>query len=80
MKFLYSSGLDFNVRGHGLKSPSAHDTLISMVNFKDFSYDDEKKLVTIGIGATWSELAIHMEKADPEYTRKLFISLDLPEY
>lgn len=68
--FLYQTDLDFNVRGHGFKSPSAQDVLISMMNFNGFEYDKDQKLATVGVGATWAEVAKNMEKHDPEYSSK----------
>ncbi|KAI8176168.1 6-hydroxy-D-nicotine oxidase [Colletotrichum sp. SAR 10_65] len=68
VRFLYASDLDFVIRGHGFKSPSAKDVVISMMNFKDISYDPVKKIATVGATATWSEVVTYMDKFDPEYS------------
>ncbi|KAF9880564.1 cysteine desulfurase [Colletotrichum karsti] len=68
LRFLYASDLDFTIRGLGFKSPSAKDVVVSMMNFKDISYDSVKKIATVGASATWSEVVTYMEKIDPEYS------------
>ncbi|TDZ16595.1 6-hydroxy-D-nicotine oxidase [Colletotrichum orbiculare MAFF 240422] len=68
IRFLYKSDLDFAIRGHGFKSPSAKDVVVSMLSFKDIEYDHVKKIANVGASATWSEVVTYMEKADPEYS------------
>ncbi|KAH9225692.1 hypothetical protein K456DRAFT_1851929 [Colletotrichum gloeosporioides 23] len=68
VRFLYASNLDFAIRGHGFKSPSARDVVISMMNLKDISYDPVKKIATVGATATWSEVVTYMDKVDPEFS------------
>lgn len=65
--FLYNSDLDFHVRGQGFKSASSSDVLISLLKFKSFEYDSVKKLVAVGVGATWAEVAHKMRDADPQF-------------
>lgn len=66
--FLYKSKLDFHIRGHGFGSPSARDTMISLLRFTSFEYDTTRKLATVGTGATWVEVAKNMREVDPEYS------------
>ncbi|GJC79909.1 hypothetical protein ColLi_02747 [Colletotrichum liriopes] len=68
VKFLYGSNLDFVIRGHGFKSPSAKHVVVSMLSFKDLGYDSVKKIATVGASATWYEVVSFMEQADPEYS------------
>ncbi|WQF88147.1 Putative FAD-binding domain, PCMH-type, FAD-binding, type PCMH, subdomain 2 [Colletotrichum destructivum] len=68
VKFLYGSNLDFVIRGHGFKSPSARHVVVSMLKFKDLDYDPVKKIATIGASATWFEVVSFMEQVDPEYS------------
>lgn len=68
VKFLYKSDLDFNIRGQGFRSPSSRDVLLSLLKFKDFEYDQQKKLATVGVGATWVEVAEKMLDADPQFS------------
>lgn len=75
VSFLYKTKLDFNIRGHGFKSPSARDVIISMIGFNGFGYDSALKVATIGVGATWIEVAKYMEKVDPEYSSTLSLTL-----
>lgn len=66
---LYKTDIDFDIRGHGFKSSSGA-VVVSMINFRDFVYDREKKLATIGVGLTWAEVCEKMTNEDPEYTSK----------
>ncbi|KAF2022333.1 FAD binding domain-containing protein [Aaosphaeria arxii CBS 175.79] len=66
--FLYTSKLDFNIRGHGLKSPSAHDVIISMTRFKGFTFDSTEKTVSVGAGMTWLEVQEQMREVAPDHT------------
>ena len=68
--FVYKTNLDFAVRGRGFKSPSAEHVIISMMEFNSFEYDTEKKLATVGVGASWADVVRRMEEVDPEYSRK----------
>ncbi|KAM5377878.1 hypothetical protein ACJZ2D_004782 [Fusarium nematophilum] len=68
IKFLYKSGLDFHIRGQGFNSPSARDVLISLLRFTSFEYNSDKKLATIGTGATWIKVAKDMQEADPGFS------------
>ncbi|GKT59898.1 cysteine desulfurase [Colletotrichum tofieldiae] len=68
VKYLYGSNLDFVIRGHGFKSPSAKHVVVSMLSFKDLGYDSAKKIATVGASATWYEVVSFMEQADPEYS------------
>ncbi|KAJ0156789.1 6-hydroxy-D-nicotine oxidase [Colletotrichum tanaceti] len=68
VRFLYGSDLDFVVRGHGFKSPSARHVVVSMLKFKDLDYDPAEKIATVGASATWLEAVSFMEQADPEYS------------
>ncbi|KAL0943037.1 cysteine desulfurase [Colletotrichum truncatum] len=68
VRFLYESNLDFAIRGHGFKSPSAKHVVVSMMKFNGLDYDPTKKIATIGASATWSEVVTYMEKVDPEYS------------
>ncbi|KAK1634119.1 FAD binding domain-containing protein [Colletotrichum phormii] len=68
VRFLYSSSLDFAIRGHGFKSPSAKDVIISMLNFKSLEYDSTRKIATVGASATWEEVVGFMEQVEPEYS------------
>lgn len=67
VRFLYKSDLDFNIRGRGFKSLSAHDVLISMIKFDRLEYDFSNKLATVGVGQTWAQVAKFMDETDPEY-------------
>ena len=71
LRVLYDSDLDFVVRGHGFKSASAKHVIISMINFKDFTYDSTGKIATVGAGATWVEVVEKMDSVDPGYSGKL---------
>ncbi|KAE8372282.1 hypothetical protein BDV26DRAFT_286079 [Aspergillus bertholletiae] len=55
--FTPTSSLDFNVRGQCFRSPSFRDVLVRLLKFKSFEYDSDKKLATVGVGATWVEVA-----------------------
>ncbi|WYZ41152.1 hypothetical protein EsH8_V_000047 [Colletotrichum jinshuiense] len=68
VQFLYASKLEFAIRGHGFKSPSAKHVVVSMLNFKSLEYDSAKKIATIGASATWSEVVSFMDQVDPEYS------------
>lgn len=68
VQFLYSSSLEFAIRGHGFKSPSAKDVIVSMLSFKSLEYDSTKKIATVGASATWEEVVGFMERVDPEYS------------
>lgn len=70
LRFLYQTDLDFVIRNHGFKSPSAEDIIVSLLNFTGFEYDHEKKLATIGVACTWAQAVRHMEKVDPDYSSK----------
>lgn len=70
MRVLYHSDLEFAVRGHGFKSASAKHVIISMLDFKEFSYDSTDKIATVGAGATWAEVVDNMERVDPGYSGK----------
>ncbi|KAI9146828.1 hypothetical protein HJFPF1_13396 [Paramyrothecium foliicola] len=64
--FLYRSDLDFEIRGHGYRSASARDVLISLMGFNSFIYDSVEKSATVGVGLTWLEVARKMRDTDPE--------------
>ncbi|KAK1530072.1 uncharacterized protein CCOS01_05175 [Colletotrichum costaricense] len=68
VRFLYSSSLEFAIRGHGFKSPSAKDVIVSMLSFKSLEYDSTKKIATVGASATWEEVVGFMEQVDPDYS------------
>ncbi|KAF6812124.1 cysteine desulfurase [Colletotrichum plurivorum] len=68
LRFLYASDLDFAIRGHGFKSPSAKHVVVSTMSFNDLEYDPVKKIATVGASATWSEVVAYMDKVDPEYS------------
>ncbi|KAF6822877.1 cysteine desulfurase [Colletotrichum musicola] len=68
IRFLYASDLDFAIRGHGFKSPSAKHVVVSTMRFNDLEYDPVKKIATVGASATWSEVVAYMDKVDLEYS------------
>ncbi|CAN9439734.1 unnamed protein product [Alternaria alternata] len=68
VSFVYSSKVNFHIRGQGFMSPSSQDVIISMLKFKSFEYDSVRKLATIGTGSTWVEVAESMKEADPQYS------------
>lgn len=70
IRFLYTTKLDFAIRGRGFKSPSAEHVIVSMMQFDGFEYDREKKLITVGVGSTWKDVVSKMEEVDPEYSRE----------
>lgn len=78
VQFLYASKLEFAIRGHGFKSPSAKHVVVSMLNFKSLEYDSVKKIATIGASATWSEVVSFMDQVDPEYSGKQFHRISRP--
>ncbi|KAE8363464.1 hypothetical protein BDV27DRAFT_158785 [Aspergillus caelatus] len=53
MGFLYNSSLDFNVRGHGFRSPLFSTVLINILKFKAFQHDPVKNLASVG---HWSDV------------------------
>jgi FAD/FMN-containing dehydrogenase len=68
--FLNNSDLDFVVRSLGFGSASAKDVLVSLKAFDDFEWDEEKKVVTLGVGQTWVNFYRKMEKVTPDYAGK----------
>lgn len=68
LRFVYTAeDLDFAIRNHGFKSPSARDILISLLDFRSFEYDHAKKLATMGVANTWADVVRSMEVVDPGY-------------
>ena len=67
VKTLYDSNLDFGVRNTGTGSVSAKDVILSTHGFKDFHFDPETEIVTIGSGFCWGEIDLLMEKHAPDY-------------
>lgn len=65
--FLGKSDLDFAVRSLGFGSANAKDVLVSLRAFNGFEWDEEKKVVTLGVGQTWVDFYRKMEKVAPDY-------------
>ncbi|KAJ5558518.1 hypothetical protein N7535_008733 [Penicillium sp. DV-2018c] len=64
---LYSSDIDFAIRGHGFSSASAKDVIVSMTAFDDFEFDTKEEWAVVGAGQTWSEVYDKMEKVAPDF-------------
>lgn len=80
IRFLYASELDFTIRGHGFKSPSAKHVVVSTMRFNGLEYDSVKKIATVGASATWSEVAAYMDEVDPEYSGESCEEFALPSH
>jgi hypothetical protein len=69
LRFLYTAeDVEFDIRNHGFKSPSARDVIISLLNFQGFEYDHARKLATVGVANTWSDVVRSLEAVDPGYS------------
>lgn len=69
LRFLYAAeDVEFAIRNHGFKSPSARDVIISLLNFQGFEYDHARKLATVGVANTWSDVVKSLEAVDPGYS------------
>lgn len=67
LRFLYDSDIDLAIRGHGFKSASAKHVLVSMIDFKGFTYDSKEKIATVGAGATWAEVGYSGKQSQSYY-------------
>jgi FAD/FMN-containing dehydrogenase len=66
LKLLYENlALDFAVRNTGTGSASARDVILSMQGFKDFAFDEESEIVTLGAGLDWGEVEVLMAAQAP---------------
>ncbi|EXJ89643.1 hypothetical protein A1O3_02710 [Capronia epimyces CBS 606.96] len=63
-----SSSLEFDVHNSGAGSASAKDVLVSTRAFRDFDFDRENEVLTIGAGSLWGEYYEQMRKVAPEYS------------
>lgn len=70
IEFLAKSDLDFAVRSLGFGNASARDVLVSLEEFNDFEWDEERKIVTLGVGQAWVDFYRKMEKTSPDYAGK----------
>ena len=68
VKHLGSSNLDFKVRSAGFGSASAKDVILSMTAFDQFDFNAEKETLVLGVGQTWEDYYVKMEKVAPEYS------------
>lgn len=73
--FLNNSDLDFAVRSLGFGNASAKDVLVSLKAFDDFEWDEEKKVVTLGVGQTWVDYYRKMEKVTSDYAGTLLADI-----
>ena len=84
VKYLYSSRLDFGIRGQGYMSAPTRDVLISLKAFNEFTFNDRDKTVTVGAGQPWSAVYEKLEENAPDYTGVALIPtgllISLPEY
>jgi hypothetical protein len=59
------SAVDFAVRNTGTGCASARDVILSMQGFKDFAFDEEAEVVTLGAGLDWGEVEVLMAAQAP---------------
>ncbi|KIX00110.1 uncharacterized protein Z518_10247 [Rhinocladiella mackenziei CBS 650.93] len=64
---LNESSLDIGIRCTGVGNASAKDVLVSMSEFKSFSFNPDDESITFGAGHNWGEIDRKVEELAPGY-------------
>ncbi|RYP04715.1 hypothetical protein DL764_004265 [Monosporascus ibericus] len=67
IKYLYSSDLDFAIRGRGLGSSSAEDVILSLRGFDEITFDAAREIAVVGAGLDWGEVDVKLATLAPDY-------------